>query len=200
MSATVSQQAVEIISQGNPNPTVSQLAVEFLIQHHVNGVSAQIAVEVMTKAALPPKTSRSWRLDITSNNGGSVVGGIAKIELRGTPGGSDLATGGVASSSSDGSGSSAANAFDADSATAWDAAAAGPQWIQYDFTSEVSIAEVVVTPSAGTTDKLPKDFSVKFNGNNGWEKAIDVRNESSWQAGQPKTFRSYLASRMLLTF
>lgn len=86
-----------------------------------------------------------WRVQFFANSGGGVYG-LADMEMRATPSGSNQTSGGTASASSTFSGLSAANAFDGNSATVWGNASgvALGHWLKYAFASPVTVAEIAI--------------------------------------------------------
>lgn len=90
----------------------------------------------------PTGLSDQWRLLITGNGGNSRVG-ASEIELRGSVGGADLATGGTPSIPSGQFIGSAATLFDDDTDNRW-LNQFPTAWVQYDFASPVTIEEINV--------------------------------------------------------
>lgn len=97
---------------------------------------------------------RYWALLVTARPGTGNGVAIAEVQMRATPGGANLATGGTASGTNN-VGHPPANAFDGNGATEWrdgnTSASGGSVRLSYDFGSAVDIAEVLVTtPGAGS--------------------------------------------------
>jgi hypothetical protein len=89
-----------------------------------------------------------WRVrGITKQAAGNGSLAYATVEMRATPGGSNLCSGGTPSAGSTFSTFVAANAFDGNSATVWsgdNGAGIPAQWIAYHFASPVAVNEIYV--------------------------------------------------------
>jgi hypothetical protein len=92
----------------------------------------------------PYGTHTYWRLVITSNYGDSTYSGLAEIEMRATPGGANLCTGGTPSVSNSAGGGSSSTPFNGSTSDVWYANGTD-RWAQYQFASPVGIAEIAVT-------------------------------------------------------
>ena len=108
--------------------------------------------------------ARYWRIFVNQTGGGSAS--AAEIQLRETPGGSNVATGGAASSLNQFSGSfPAANAFDGNNTTLW-AGTSSANWVKYDFGASVTkdIVEVAWRArSDGFLDQNPTDMIIQYS-------------------------------------
>jgi hypothetical protein len=94
---------------------------------------------------------RYWGLYVTARAGSGNGVTVGEIEMRGTPGGADLCTGGTALGASS-FGHVAANAFDNSLTTIWHNAATGGARVLlgYDFVVAVDVVEVLLSmPPAG---------------------------------------------------
>lgn len=91
---------------------------------------------------------RYWALLVTARPGTGNGVAIAEVQMRGTPGGTNLASGGTAGGTNN-VGHPPANAFDGNGATEWrdgnTAASGGATRLSYDFGTAVDIVEVLVT-------------------------------------------------------
>lgn len=89
---------------------------------------------------------RYWGLDMFARAGSGDGIAVAELEMRGSPGGADLCSGGTAGGSAT-SGTTVAQAFDNDTTTGCYNGATGGGFsrLTYDFGSPVSIVEMVVT-------------------------------------------------------
>lgn len=86
---------------------------------------------------LPYGTHRYWRIFVTANREGSGTGKLSEIEMRETPGGPDVTTGGTPIGTGN-----PANAFDG-SLNAWGSGGIPTDcWVGYDFGNEVSILQL----------------------------------------------------------
>jgi hypothetical protein len=144
---------------------------------------------------------RYWRLYINSKQGGSGSVEITEWTLRTSPGGSQAATGGTASASSQWwtGGYPASGAFDGNSGSLWisDGAAplpATPQWLKYDFGAgnAKDIVEFAITASGfggSTSNSVPQDFALQWSDDDStWTAALSVTGDGAWIAGTTRTF------------
>jgi hypothetical protein len=95
---------------------------------------------------------RHWAVLVTARSGSGNGVGLAEVQMRASPGGANISTGGVASGDSS-FGHVAANAFDGSTATIWHNASTGGARVRlaYDFGAPVSVAEVMLSnPGAAT--------------------------------------------------
>lgn len=140
-----------------------------------------------------PGGHKYWRLYILgADNGGQI--GLAGLAMAATTGGADQCSGGTASASSTAGSNTAANAFDGDNATGW-AAESGftPRWIQYEFASAVTVAEIRIR--AWTTGTLvfpnfsPNTFTL-LGSNDGstWTAYAQFTGETGWTSGEQRTY------------
>ena len=100
---------------------------------------------------------RYWALSLFARAGSGNGVSLAEVEMRGTPGGADLCTGGTAGGSFT-SGLLPANAFDNSDSTIWYNGATSGNNVRlfYDFGTPVDIVEIFVRNSpAGATSGLP---------------------------------------------
>jgi hypothetical protein len=110
-----------------------------------------------------PGYSTQWRIYIYQTINSSGTGPvISELELRGSVGGSNLATGGTASASSDVTGHLSSAAFDGNSTTYWDSGTFAPQWLQYTTSSPITVNEVAITIASGVTSGGPTWFDVQY--------------------------------------
>ncbi|GEM_PF-5659648 len=140
-----------------------------------------------------------WRLRVTANQGARYTA-IGEVELRGAAGGSDLATGGTATASSDDGSNAAANAFDDDAAaTAWRTAQDRQiAWLQYEFSTPVTLKEVVLTlPSTAgamaAVDEAPESFTLQASDDGvHWIDWLTVTGEATWAFDEARTYTADL--------
>lgn len=130
-----------------------------------------------------------WRLNIAAVDGGTVIG-IAEIEMRTSPGGANVATGGTATASGQQAGSEASKAFDASNSTNWLCTAAVTQgWIRYQFATAQDIVEHAVMAPNATTNRAPKQWSIQWSDDgNTWETAAIVNNQTAWGTSENRVF------------
>lgn len=133
-----------------------------------------------------------WRIYITLNNGHGTYTSIAEIEMRGTVGGPNLATGGTPSAASILGGAPASNAFDGNPATIW-ATAAGqryPTWIRYQFPSPVAIRQIMLQSRSGAeVNQNPRDFTVEYSDDGAsWTAIASFTNVTGWASSEIRTF------------
>jgi hypothetical protein len=112
--------------------------------------------------------SSKWRINVLTTRAVGNVG-ATEIEMRGTVGGFDQCSGGTALASATNTGSSAANAFDNNSGTIWDSGTTTlPQWIEYDFASNVDVRQFAYTSSG--LNGNPTSLNVQYfdTGTSSW--------------------------------
>lgn len=133
-----------------------------------------------------------WRIHCAQPDGGTLSAG--EIEFRATPGGSDQASGGSATASSEyGGGYEASKAFDNNGSTLW---SAGPsdteRWIRYDFASAVSMGQVAITArnDLGSGASTPSVFAVQYADSTSgpWTTAWFVNGSTGWGIAETRTF------------
>ena len=110
-------------------------------------------------------THRYWRLNFTKTNG---YCGMAEIELRDTPSGSDLTGSGTATASYTEGGKDPANAVDDNTDTDWGTYNQSyPQWWQYDFGAgnAYDIIEIAIYPRSGYPNEAPEDLTWQYSDN-----------------------------------
>lgn len=133
---------------------------------------------------------RYWRIQSKLTQSGTNFA-LGEVQFRGTPGGADLATGGVPMASSTFAGSAAANAFDDNPATWW--ATLTNQhidgWIGYDFGSAVTIQEVVLSARADTSfGQAPSRFYVAGSDDGVTWTDYKMHVPATWTNGASQTF------------
>jgi hypothetical protein len=112
---------------------------------------------------LAPGYSTQWRVFIYTSLSGTAFASISELELRGSVGGANLATGGTPSADSFNSstGGFVANAFDGNSSTFWQSSAASG-WLQYTTASPITVNEVAITVGSAVTNGGPAWFDVQY--------------------------------------
>lgn len=123
----------------------------------------------------PIPSATRWRILVQSNydpGGGTDSVNAATLAFAQSSGGTNEATGGTPSASSQFSGTYAASqAFDADSATFWvtQAVAAYPEWIEYQFSSAKSIVEVrYLSRADGFKYQSPGNCELQYHNGTTW--------------------------------
>jgi hypothetical protein len=129
---------------------------------------------------------QAWRVNITANDGGTVVG-IQEVEWRDGEG-SDLATGGTAYASSvfDTTTYVPGNAFD-NGANVWAAGAATGR-LSYKFTGAVIPEVLAIKARSGDPTQAPKNFTIEFWDGSSWQVANTVTNSTGWASDEVRTF------------
>ena len=135
-----------------------------------------------------------WRIYITASDSVDPwKAQIGEMEYRATLGGADQAAGGTATASSTYSSFPPANGFDDDTATSWacDIDVALPQWLQYQFSSAVEVAQVAITSgiTEARADRAPNDFLIQYSddGSN-WTTALSVAGEPDWGVTETRLY------------
>jgi hypothetical protein len=132
-----------------------------------------------------PPPSTKWRLMSEQDNR---VVRISEISMASSPGGSNLCSGGTASTNS---GGTAGNALDGNTGTYWESNRSGlapaRHYWQYDFASAVSLAEIKLTTPA--TANCPLALQVDYWDGARWVNAYMIGGEpSTWTANVARTF------------
>lgn len=133
---------------------------------------------------------RYWRLTVTAVDGGTSVH-IGEIEMRTTPGGPDVCSGGTASASASLAGTSPAGAFDNHLYTRWGMNVGAP-WIQYDFGAgnAQDIVEFCIIPGSLLT-QAPRNFTFAYSDDGSsfttWGTYTNI---TGWGYGQRRTFNA----------
>lgn len=135
--------------------------------------------------------ARYWRINITAADGGSYCE-VSALELYVDPYGSNIATGGSASSSSNYTGLTPDRAFDSDVSTVWASNGAAPQWLQYDFgagnAKNINAIGIIGT-NAGYTNRTPRDFDIlSSNDGTNWTTVWSVTGQTAWGANECRLF------------
>ncbi len=136
-------------------------------------------------------TSAKWRLYVTANVGAIAATCLNELRLYDTTG-TNLCTGGTASSSSEVGANTAAKAFDNDDATYCQTANSGADWwFEYDFASAVTpVAYGVTAVQSLSFSAVPLTWQLQY-----WDGAIwqiaDARTENTWLAGPNGQTRVY---------
>lgn len=148
-----------------------------------------------------------WRVLMTATNGSASTYEMREIQMRDTPGGPNLAVGGIAYASAQQSSSYVADfAFHptdtttADSGHAWASGAVGTQWLAYRFSSNVDIVEIVIgAPRTDSITQCASNFSVQYSddstdGSNGtWTTLVAFTGKNKWILGRQMAYTAPLA-------
>lgn len=130
-----------------------------------------------------------WRVSISAIKAGNYAA-IGEIEMRATIGGSDQCSGGTASAIS--TITSASAAFDNDPVTTWASNWGSAWWIQYQFPSAVSVAELSIQSENGaqtTGNGTPKDFTLQYSSDgSSWTTALTVTGQTGWANSTVRNF------------
>lgn len=141
-----------------------------------------------------PIRARFWRVYITATRTtDSFFSSINEIQIRATTGGADQTGTGTATASSDaGASFDAAKAFDDSNSTFWSSSsgAGSPQWIRYEFTSQVEVREILMRSGDATrAPRMPRTFQIQYStdGTN-WTTAITYTDEAAWPINTNRTY------------
>lgn len=133
-----------------------------------------------------------WRLLATERTSGtSGVFSAAELQYRATPGGSNQATGGTPAASSQYTSSyPASKAHDGSLSTKWVSQSGSTAWIQYHFTSAVSLSEVRWTArNDGYPQESPVAGVVLYSDNGTtWRAAYTLKKATAWTNGEAFNF------------
>lgn len=150
------------------------------------------SLEVLVEPTWP--AAPHWRVNITETHAASGFRfWIAEMQLRETPGGPSVATGGTPSASVQYAGNEAQYAFDGNPSTGWSSTnnAAPPQWLRYSLPSARTIAEVAL--QAGDTTaragRAPAALQIQYSTDGvNWTTAKTYTGIPAWAAGEVRTF------------
>lgn len=167
----------------------------------VSGEAAWSAGETRTYTRPQPTDDslsghRYWAVLCADNTDSQGYIGIAKLEMRETANGSDIATTGNAISGSERVGFEATLAFDADPATKWSCdfavAKKNERWLGQDFGAgnETVINEVVITArNDGFHAQCVTNGAVVYSDDGTtWKIAWIFGNTTAWTSGESRTF------------
>lgn len=123
-----------------------------------------------------------WRVNITGNNGGSLVE-IIELQFRQTAGVTSVPSGGAPLYSSQNPNNNpdnlAAAAFDGSYSTKWTSNGNVPQYLGYHFASPIYVAEVSIRDSHASY--APKDFTIEYSDDGSiWTAISSVTNQTGW--------------------
>jgi hypothetical protein len=109
---------------------------------------------------------RYWRINVSTNHGNAATN-FVEVEMRETPGGSDVTGSGTASGGGGFTGGTAASAFDNNEGTAYIPTGTSG-WLKYDFGSGnakdiVEVALKVNDAGFATFAAAPKDFTIEWS-------------------------------------
>lgn len=133
-----------------------------------------------------------WRLNISANNGSPNNVTIAEMQYRTTVGGSNVATGGTPTATSNLSGYPPSQAFDRNASTFWVSNTGPTAYLAYHFTSAVAIVEYTMAARNDNATYLtdtPKSWTLDFpdDGTN-WTTLATVAGQTGWGLGEMRTF------------
>lgn len=146
-------------------------------------------------------SSTKWRLLITASSGGGTVT-IYVAELAIFTNGTNLCTGGTATSNASSGVQTPEKAFDGNANTYWTSAGSAPHWLQYEFATPVtdptSYRITIPTTATGTptpsspASRAPKVFKLQFWDGAAWVdydvQTGNLTTTSIWTASPVQTF------------
>ena len=143
---------------------------------------------------------RYYRLNITANNGDTSFTSVEDLYLCATAGGSQAATGGTPSASTEYSSSfDAAKAFDGIGTSQWFTASgsAVPSWLQYDLGAgnEVAVVEYTIAAYTGEAGRAPKDWELQGSVDGStWVTLDSQAGVTDWElSGRPANQKTFSA-------
>lgn len=117
--------------------------------------------------------------------------GIAELQMRATPSGTNQCTGGTGSAGETWSGATVAAAFDGNASTFWGSTSVTlSNWLQYTFPSPVSVGAVAITArgDGAAYGQTPVDFVVEFSDDGvKWHLGWHVLT-GNWTLGEQRVF------------
>jgi hypothetical protein len=137
----------------------------------------------------PTPIKKFWRVKATATQSTATISS-SELQWRTSPGGSNVATGGVGSAGAINASFPPVNAYDGNNATFFVSGSTLPQTIGYGFTSEVDIVEISYRnrPDAFGVNESLKDFTIQYGTNAGWTDAWSVTGEPAWTAGETRVY------------
>lgn len=135
-----------------------------------------------------------WRVFVADDmSNGVYIPCIAELAYRATPSGSNQATGGSATASSEYNGAFvASNAFDGNASTMWaPTSGSSGAWLRYDFASPVSVAQFALTiRNDGYTGNSPKAFAFQWadSSSGPWRTTVKPIGQTNWTNGETKVY------------
>ena len=138
---------------------------------------------------------RYWRIYISATRDGTIPT-LTELGLRTTPGGTSVATGGVAAASAEFSGfAPAGNGFDRNFTSAWTAPSGPPHWLRYDFGAgndqDIVQFEVrnVYHQNHNSIGSSPKDFLFQYSDDaTSWTTVLTVTNQTGWNYDETRLY------------
>lgn len=134
---------------------------------------------------------RYWRLLFSLSNDATYLE-VGEAAFRATSGGTNQASGGTPSASTEYSGSyTAAKAFDSSTSTNWSTTAGTTvgSWLKYDFGSAVTVLQIAITTPTSGPSTAPKTWDVQYSDDNSsWTTAWSVTNQTGWRTAQTRVF------------
>jgi hypothetical protein len=108
-----------------------------------------------------PPTSTKWRINCTATQSSTAWLSINEMEMRGSVGGADQCNGGTATASAQSGSAPVGNAFNNNTGSRYQSGTSTkPIWVQYEFPSAVSVAEVAIF--CGSATDGPKNFTIQY--------------------------------------
>lgn len=139
--------------------------------------------------------SDQWRIYISANNGSSSFTGLIEVEMSDEPSGSNIATGGTASASSQLNGYEASKAFNGikTGGDGWTTSTnqESPCWIAYTFSEPVNIREVrlyALKDSTAGADAQPRDFTIEYHDGSEWVSVNEYTGETGWSQYEERVY------------
>jgi hypothetical protein len=129
-----------------------------------------------------------WRLLChTAQSGGANIA-IAGVEMRTSWGGANVCSGGTIYASYNNGSYPKENAFDNNASTFW-WTISNEQWIEYEFSQEEEIREIVITArNDGYYVDSPKDFEVQYYNGFTYVSAHIITGAVGWTNGESRVF------------
>lgn len=134
-----------------------------------------------------------WRILELDNFGDATGIAIGDLQMRGSPGGASILTGGTASVSDLSAGGTVALAYDGSFASLW-FADSGPtnQWFQYQFPSSVEVVEIAIgqgTSVINPLTRMPKNGKLQKSSDGAtWEDVFAFQVPGAFVIGKYYTF------------
>tara|TARA_R110000803_G_scaffold166755_1_gene230013 strand:- start:5016 stop:5507 length:492 start_codon:yes stop_codon:yes gene_type:complete len=144
-------------------------------------------------AVAAPVTADFWRINVTLNNEGAYTAvAITDIVFKDS-GGTPISTaGGTAAASASAGANTAAKAFDAITTTNWASTTALPQWIEMQFTGNVTPFSVDITGNNSSPDQAVnaiKDFDLQWSTDGiSYTTAQSYSGETAWGLAETRNF------------
>lgn len=154
------------------------------------------SIRLRERGRLRPKVRgyRYWRVRLDAGGVFGNVQALARVQLRSTIGGANIAGDATVTASTTLSGHPATNVQDADASTYWASTQAGNgwnQWLAFDFGTPVKVAEIALTARNTGSDHLQATLAgaLEYSADGStWKVAFPFHATANYTSGSTQTF------------